>query len=508
MDDCDLTLGAYWAKHRNVIAKLRHWQNTYDADHMLVSGTLYDYDQQMARLAPLLTKSISELTFYDLQTALDYVRRSGRKGSKSGKPLKESTIGKYRSQLRDIFQYAQDHGDAYNILDTFSTRGTEVKDIIDTFFDPALPKGKLLERLKQAQEQEPYLPRSLRLDLQLKLVKLISEGLLTDGRYCGLAISFYGGLRPSECRALLWKDIVPFQDHPERKMLYLYKTQDTTGENKAGMKTDNAYRKVPIHLELGVLLTRRRKYVEAQMSCTDIGNLPICCFGNEFTQPSRNYQFATLASKVLNQLQFTKKDWKPYLIDLLLEEASNASATADSSDTHLSLYVLRRNFWTWLESSTQLSDMEKRYVMGHEMYKARYEDLRPRYNNEDQLYEMLLKMDHCILGQYFSQNHLQMELTPDTSLIVDNRGIVWLHLSHQQLLTGSTLTLRAIARETNDAIRFTTVSPPRALGGLHGENLQLTGWPASRALPGINCEYDNWEAAQNALHRKRGYPTC
>lgn len=494
MPDCDLPMGAYWDKYRLAIADVRGWETCRSQDGTPLIATLRRYDTYMKKLSPYLTKPICELTFFDLQYGLNQVRTMKRGGGE----YSAATLGSYRSMLGDIYRYAQDHGDAYNILAFYSARsGKALEDTLSDLFDPALPRAAMQSRLKAELEKKPYKAKSLTPEQQLKLVSVIADGLLKDGRYGGLGILLYAGLRPSECRALQWKDLLPFRDHPERQMLLLYETRERDGTLRKGMKTSNAYRRVPVHLELDVLLKSRRALVEQALPGTDIGELPICCLENQWEVPCKDFQLSLLASKVLNTLDLRQEDLIPYLGELVLESGKEAH----SGDTHLSPYVLRRHFWTWLQSSTQLSDYDKRYVMGHQMYLGQ-EDMRPRYNNQDQLWELCQKMDRCILGYQFRRRHLLTEVSP--AAVADNCGVLWLRISGEQLAAGGNLCLYAFAHETGDPIRLEALSPLRPLGGLKVHTVDQMGWPERKHTTGINTEYDNWLALQRAQAGKKG----
>lgn len=51
---------------------------------------------------------------------------------------------------------------------------------------------------------------------------------------------------------------------------------------------------------------------------------------------------------------------------------------SDPSDTdgsqHLTLYVLRRNFMTWLGGKTNLNEQQQHYLMGHEIATVKGDD--------------------------------------------------------------------------------------------------------------------------------------
>ena len=155
MLDCDLPMGAYWDKHRLAIADVRGWETCRSQDGTPVIATLRRYDTYIKKLDPYLTKPIYELTFFDLQYALNQVRTMKRGGGE----YSASTLGSYRSMLGDIYLYAQDHGDAYNILAFYSARsGKALEDTLSDLFDPALPRAAMQSRLKLSWRKSPTRP--------------------------------------------------------------------------------------------------------------------------------------------------------------------------------------------------------------------------------------------------------------------------------------------------------------------------------------------------------------
>ena len=62
-------------------------------------------------------------------------------------------------------------------------------------------------------------PRALTIGQQGRLALYAAEHVLEDGRFCGILISLYTGMRPAECRGLRWNDFRSFPDHPDRHYL-------------------------------------------------------------------------------------------------------------------------------------------------------------------------------------------------------------------------------------------------------------------------------------------------
>jgi len=79
--------------------------------------------------------------------------------------------------------------------------------------------------------------------------------------------------------------------------------------------------------------------------------------------------------------------------EFILEQFRN-DPSHDSED-NLTLYCLRHTFYTWLASSTDLSELERAYLMGHEM-KENDRDIRSRFNDDDLLAHIGDDMDRFV----------------------------------------------------------------------------------------------------------------
>lgn len=497
--DCDLTISEYWSKHRVSIAKIRSWVLSYNKEGELVCIAMESYEKMMQKMSPYLQGPISELTYFDLQRALEKVRWSRKEGLYS-----LSTMAGYRALLSDIYRFAQDRGDAYNILAYFTARGKTVLNdaprSITGIIDPALPEAVRLGRLRAALEERVYLPRSLSPEQQAHLTRLLVDRIKDDGRYCGLAIMLYAGLRPAECRALRWRDIVPFADHPERHMIYVHDSLDNRGERKGRLKTENGYRKVPVHVELEQLLEKRKTFVQARAGeeC-NIDDFPICCMGNDFKTPCRDFQLSILAADVLNSLSVTKEELVTYLLDLVAE---NDKSSEGAGDLHLASYVLRRNFWTWLQSSTQLDNSEKLYVMGHEMTSG-YVDRRRSYNNPEVLWRICCLMDKHVISLLLHKKCIEVSIQKNQVISKENCGFVRIHIPKEQLVGGGVLSIRASTNECGDSVILKAKSKIRPYGKLEVKGTVAHYEKATRDEAGINCEYWNYQVLENLHSRSR-----
>ena len=85
---------------------------------------------------------------------------------------------------------------------------------------------------------------------------------------------------------------------------------------------------------------------------TDIGELPIVCFANEFRNPCRGPAYSNFAFKLLKEFGVSSEQ----LGFSLLDEFDNLTP----SDSHPPMRILRRNFATVIQACTDLSLEEKR----------------------------------------------------------------------------------------------------------------------------------------------------
>lgn len=518
-NSCDLNLTEYWEQYCFTIADERGWEckgegcpssqpgcfklctNPQQRTH--ICGTLRTYTRYVHLLQESLgRKPICEISFGDIRCALEYVQ--GKTG------WADETMRTVQSCLSIIFRFAEAHGDVCNILRYTSYREgqnktTNASDLL-ALISSRKPRDVIQIRLQDIQEKHIHRTRSLTIWQLEKLSQIIRDGITADGRYCALAIMLYAGVRPAEVRALRWGDLVPFLDHSDHLLMRLYRTLDSKGRSKGTMKTTNAYRSIPIHFELFQLLNIRYQFVSTQLDRAafsfvnrpldkEIADLPICCFENFFDRYCRDYEVALLAEYVFSQqLRLPQRDMYIYLLDNLIEQGTQGKGIAEQ-DQQLTLYVLRRNFWTWLESSTRLTDFEKRFIMGHEM-DLNGQSQRQKYNDENRLWTILQKMNRCVLSKALHQNSLYITPAAEHPVIIEDRGLVRINITKEMLASGGTLSINVTTTEPGDTITLRSLSPVKKLGGL-SVSTKTVPYPSSyTSESGINCEYDNWLAHQ------------
>ena len=99
---------------------------------------------------------------------------------------------------------------------------------------------------------------------------------------------------------------------------------------------------------------------------------------------------------LFSYIKVSARDLVCYSLDANIERLKNKRDAIYEGEA-LCIYVLRKNFWTWAEAETRLTDHEKRYVMSHEISDENGRDVRPRLNDENLLWEICQKMDRCVI---------------------------------------------------------------------------------------------------------------
>ena len=509
--DSELTFAEYWQKHRLNIANWRNWQCYAEDCPARKAGrctkdcscpntrenncsTLKAVDRLVSRLDELLPdKPIADLSLLDIKHAISRLQELD---SAAGNAFAQNTVRTFYSYIHDITRYAEAHGHASDVLRTVTQ--DEVTKILC-----AQNKGERESIIEEYLEKLMKLPRSLSFWQIERLLLLVSERLLKDGRCCAILLALFCGLRPAEIRFLRWRDLRRFASHPMRRLAMIYNSRDGKGRKKDRVKSANGFRKIPIHFELESLLNQRFAYVveKCRQSGAEEGawlDYPICCLGNDFNAPCRDYQLSNFLKPFFKKIRLSLADLVPYLVDQLAEDTE----LSGDDDQILELYVLRRTFWTLLNSCTQLSDFEKRYVMGHKIEVDR-KDQRGAFNDEDKLWRICQKMDFCIYSQELHAKMLKVSLTGSSHLTIDNRGVLYLHIPQELLALGGELSLDIITEECGDEVSLQICNSPRLYDRLTLK-YETSPFPAPPAYQsGINCERDIWEAH---LGRKQPVP--
>lgn len=492
-----LSLPDYWKLSRDAIAIERHWgtitrttlngkpkvERTVDEKRAIY---IRQCDRNMNAVAQFLpNKPMADLSAFELLHAIQKSKTA------NGKVYAESTLKGRLSLLRDIYDFAEDRGDACNDLGHINDKRLRyyLKGV-------GLPPKERQKIFRQLAKENRSKARSLTPSQQAKLVRIILEHIEEDGRYLALAILLYTGMRPSECRGLCWYDWVSFLSHPERHMLPLSRQRDDKNQLVDRLKRPASYRKIGVHFELEKIIQQRLDFTLKHFSSfEDIASFPMCCYKNEFAKGCTSSQLGIFATKILKEsihvseetMMTCTQDMFAYEDDLLPADV------AEAEDLQVSTYLLRHDFWTWMQASTELSAEQKRYFFGHSIMDGG-SDQRPLYNDETILWEMLVKLDHTIKYLPLHESRLRGTIAPDACLSIPNMGRYTLQLSPELLRTGGRVTIVVQANEYDDPITVKTLSPTKTVFQQIPLQLQATLLPHTREETyrrKSNTDYDN-----------------
>ncbi len=456
------TILVYWDKHKLTIAQMRGW----------CEATLADYEHCMEQLTPHTTHlSMGSATVHELIKAINL---SGKNRSK------KLTI------LRDLFSFAEARGDAVNDLRCINSKEEE-------FFLalPSLTTKKRKKMLKNLFSRARKKRRSLTVAQQHALVRLIIENIKSDGRWLAIAILLYTGIRPSECRGLTYGDLLLFVNHQARHMLSINKQLDKNNKVLKRLKTDSGFRKIGVHIELEKIIQMRLNEVFLQVSVGSIDpSWPLCCYENHYDRPCSVIELSHFITMVLRKsIHITNEVLETCYLDMCIKDSDLLSN--QNGDCDVCPYLLRHNFWTWMQASTTLSADEKRYFMGHSLRKEKT-NIHTIFNNEDQLYKMLLKLDHDLKYLPFREEDFITMLSYNTPFTLQDIGYHEFCVPQELLMTGGTLSIQLMTNNANDPIIVETRSPSKGVfdDKMTIELLALPGQPQGNIS--IIMDYDNY----------------
>lgn len=484
MFDSELTLLEYWLKFSPDMQDLRGWADS----------TLRDYSRLIKLVGYHLPEiPISQLSFEDLRAALCAIRdmKSIRKGNTC--IYTDASMRKFQTVLWNVFTFAQTREDAANICDLFPRMNSLplYKNGSSVFFDPTVPRDIAVAKVKAILEKYPHYRKSLSMNELRKLYTMIETGIEADGRYAGMALMIFSGVRPRECRAICWRDIEEFIDEPNSYYLKIYKSINRQNIVDSSMKTPNAYRKIPIHKELGLLLKKRWNFIKSLGATQDSY---ICCMMNNFDMPCPDHLFANLTKTRLHAC-ITNTVMADLSLSMAADMISEDQERSADEFRHLSLYILRKSFCTWLFSSTELDEMERLYLMGHKMLQSR-KDLRPIYNDEDRLQLILQKMNRFVLfpEKYFCEKELLMDNLSLHSFQDTSYAIV--RIPPSMLTNACSLHLHIEANESNDSVKVELLTPLRGVFSSISATVAESHCPSIEFPTEILTEFDSPAIAQ------------
>lgn len=221
-----------------------------------------------------------------------------------------------------------------------------------------------------------------------------------DGPLFGLALMFALGLRNNEACGVKFSAFRPMKTHPGRWCLWIYEsTVGETNDLKAGGKTTNAPRILPVPSKLLHLILLRKKHLQELLDNGSISldskhgqksvdDLPVVCQKSNYTKHCSSKHLTKAGCLLLKEIQVKEIELSYIERDLLDDEYCLEMGVTEKDPT---AYLLRRNLGTHLYL-LGLTAAEIQYIMGHDIQDLY--TIRNDFENEDLLYKIALKMDN------------------------------------------------------------------------------------------------------------------
>lgn len=387
LPDTECTILEYWSRYCKKIAIFRSFRRM---------DTICEYTASLkkieAALGPQKLVQMSACDVWDAATSV--LMRTTATGET--RLYNSNTILKRFSAIHDIFLYAEACGVCVCPL-----RCPPWKLLGDQFPDFFLNSNDIINELAEKYPRK-ILPRYFTKKQEQALVREILDHIHEDGRWLGIAILLWCGVRPSELRRLYFSDFVTFYDRTDRRYICFCRSADAKGQEKSHMKNKYGPRAIPEHIELMHIARLREDHVRNAMGSTDISGLPAVCYGNDYT---RACSASELAIFVKTQLE--KVLGKEYMTDIDIANHIDPDIAGDgidgdvpnnladlAADKEISVRMFRRNFATKNYAETGLADWASRLAMGH-MQAGPIAVTSPY--GEAHLLEMLEAMDHRMI---------------------------------------------------------------------------------------------------------------
>ena len=142
-----------------------------------------------------------------------------------------------------------------------------------------------------------------------------------------------------------------------------------------------------------------------------------------------------------------------------------------------------------MEAETQLSDAEKRNVMGHQILDENGRDIRGEFNDENMLWNICAKTDAFVFCKELHKGLLERRLSLGGSIQVSNVGTISIVIPPEILISGGVIQIECLSEEVNDPIIYGVSG---AVSPLKKAHFSTKSFPAgSVCRTGINCQYEN-----------------
>lgn len=433
-------------------------------------------------LAPFFNeKALDEYTLEDIEKIVASIRTIGwYKGGKKNR-YKRNTIDKFKSNIRLLFRFAVKNGVCIE------------NPLWGSSFD--LPE---ITEAKSFEAEFVKLRKSLLIAEELRVAEQVLVSPLQDGEKMGVALMFALGLRNSEACATNFEDIRRISGHEDSYCLWIYKTTvKNKSALKAGGKTKNADRLVPIPDNLARFLHERLNYLKKLVAddklkfekgdkYTSVEELPIVCVGQNYKERCAARHLTVTGKAVLKEAK---------LHSGVLGYIDDGIKSDDVLEKEATSYLFRRNFATHLHI-LGLNDSEIQYVIGHEIEDPT--EMRNFFSNPEKLYPIKLKMDNRPLISNCYPFRAPINLDDDTPMVRLNTSEEQRLYIHNNTENHAEVRLFVAATEPKESISA-EISVSDDLVSIHATVLKTTASVEHGNVNIIPQYHELYEKTKNAL---------
>lgn len=214
--------------------------------------------------------------------------------------------------------------------------------------------------LEEAVNEFLSVPRSLTPRQQLGISLYLLSEVDRAGEEICLALMLLG-LRCNEAAGAKWSDIKPMPGHPDCFELYIDETTSVgSNEVKAGAKTSNGPRRIPLPKCIYYFLMRRKEFVSQSVhNAFPIDTLPIGCRLFDYRTNTMTKHINEAAKEMFRKLNISSKVLA--YMDAELRCGGPATLIGEKEPT---AYLFRRQFITNM-FLVGADEYEIQYVVGH-----------------------------------------------------------------------------------------------------------------------------------------------
>ena len=299
----------------------------------------------------------------------------------------------------------------------------------------------------------------IRKSLTIQEEKLAAERLLEDaenenGAQIGLAVMLMAGMRNAEVCGLNYGDLIEFDRYRGDYYIRCFQTtQGKTDTLKAGGKTRNAPRLLPIPRRLSELLLKRMAYIRERVSFplenkagkvfSAVEELPIACKGIAYGERCTAADLTDAGRKLLRyELRVSEEEFSG--INACMQDG--AATEEDLGERDVTTYLFRRNMATHLHA-LGFTQTQVQYYMGHRLENTALR--REDFTDEELLHEMAFLLREHPLNVRGSLTRTA-EFGKQSRLEVENDYRV--SISVPGVSSGEKLFLQALSREISDPV--------------------------------------------------------